>query len=52
MAQSVDPTKVIQRLATRLSNEIVQSVMSEVALEDMEAAAAASEQPLTGTVVE
>lgn len=52
MAQSVDPTKVIQKLATRLASEIAQNVMNEVALEDMEAAAAASEQPLAGTVVD
>lgn len=34
MAQSVDPSKVIEKLAMRIAHEIVQNVISEVALED------------------
>lgn len=34
MAQQVDPTKVIEKLATRIAHEVVQNVMNEVALED------------------
>lgn len=42
MAQSVDPNKVIQKLAARIGNEILQSVINEVAVEDLEAAQAAA----------
>lgn len=45
MAQGVDPSKVIQKLAVRMANEIIQSAATEVALEEAQAAIAKHETP-------
>lgn len=45
MAQSVDPNRVIEKLTKRLSTEILNSVINEVALEDSNAALTQGEQP-------
>lgn len=45
MAQGVDPTKVIQKLAIRMANEIIQSAANEVALEEAQAVIAKHETP-------
>lgn len=45
MAQGVDPTKVIQKLAVRMANEIIQSAANEVALEEAQAVIAQLEKP-------
>lgn len=37
MAQNVDPNKVIQKLVVRMANDILESVITEVALEDSNA---------------
>lgn len=34
MAQSVDPSRVIEKLAMRIARQVVETAMSEVALEE------------------
>lgn len=46
MAQSVDPQRVIQKLAMHIANEIVQNAIKEVALEDAEAVITEQEKRL------
>ena len=45
MPQSVDPNRVIQKLALRIANDAVQAAMNEVALEDANAAISQQEMP-------
>lgn len=46
MAQSVDPQRVIQKLAMTIANSVIQDAMSQVALEDAEAVIAEQEKRL------
>lgn len=43
----VDPSRVIQKLALRIANEVVQSAMKDVAMEDAEARAAELQEQLS-----
>lgn len=44
MAQSVDPQRVIQKLAMHIANDVIQNAINQVALEDAEARIAEQEK--------
>lgn len=46
MAQSVDPQRVIQKLAMHIANDVIQNAINQVALEDAEALIAEQEKRL------
>lgn len=46
MAQSVDPQRVIQKLAMQIANSVIQDAINQVALEDAQTTIAEQEKRL------